>query len=352
MRGKDCTVDEAETLATELIGDAVQPTLFGLTGLSVEAIEAAVELAQEVSALVIPHPSDASRTRAGVDVPESSASRAEILADADVVLFWTRDLAPYESLVQSVVRRSLRGVDGTAKKRRVLAIGIQDSGYVETLKLKDRPHAFLQAAQGLSLHAQSRPGAEDDAVPVELLTTFDAGRYVHVYVDPHLDEAPEVDRVLQSLAAQIRPSKRMTVAPLPIGGNARGVTEVLSWTLGRTGALEVRNDAAVDASWRSGEVLPDGRCTDLVIAAGLPTGVSFESHAPRIAIGTHPDRDATVSFITPGLDPRLSATVVRDDGVFLSLDGRSGSGLADPTVRVLQKLTRAAASMAGERDAG
>ena len=138
----------------------------------------------------------------------------------------------------------------------------------------------------------------------------------------------------------------------------------MSWLTGAPGPLGHQyanslSESAADwlPSVLTEEFLRQENACDLLLVVG---GDSLEGASsqlptpkiPRIAIGSRPDPTADFSFVVPLLDPRLRATVVRSDGIFLTLCGDGQQGVVDPTVEILDSLEQRVQSKAKSSAAG
>ncbi len=349
--GEAATVDDALTRAGELSRAANAPVVCGLRDLTLESLERAVELARKLGAVLIPDPpiGDA-LTRAGIDVPDSSVSQGEVAADADCIVLWGRDCEVVRRLAARPLRR------GGERRFLTIGSGAGSSDPSETIALPPDVHlGDLQVARAFALAI--RPAANrrsGDASPsvssagAALEQAVAGSRYTHFVLDPAVKAFRAVRDTLQRVAAEVRERHRITVSTRPERGNLRGLVEVLTWTTGSVGALDFSvldgsgaspNEPENLGPWRADDVIAERRA-DLVIALGSTDVFARCRRCPSmraIAIGPAPDPSADVALRSPGLDPRLTASVVRSDGVFLELSGASPDGVRDPVATFLER---------------
>ncbi|MEM7263356.1 MAG: hypothetical protein AAF488_15310, partial [Planctomycetota bacterium] len=69
----------------------------------------------------------------------------------------------------------------------------------------------------------------------------------------------------------------------------------------------------------------------------------------HLRIGSAQEPAAALRFEVPGLDPRLRATVVRTDGVELTLCGER-EGPSDPAAEILRSLRESSATDSAAED--
>lgn len=349
--GRPASTGAALDAAQSLLAEAFSPAIAGLLGLTLEAIIEAARLGEEINAPLVPFPvPPAGLRRSGIDAPECSATLGEVRGTADVVVFWRAD--PLRTHPRHLERFTLEPplIDG---RNRVLVL-VDDSGAAsETAPRADLcltlesglafPAADLDCVRALRLLLEKRESEGDDgtrhATVLALARRLEGARHVHFVLGDEAAASPVLWNAFQLLAARSRQSRRVTVGALPGPGNWRGVLEVLSW---QTGGLEPAMDLVP---------LLEAGAADLLVAAGLDAAElpdrarrAFEG-LRRIVIGPEPDPAAAVSIRVPGLDPRLSASIVRSDGIHLTLDGRdpAGRGVPDPAAALLADLAARAA---------
>jgi formylmethanofuran dehydrogenase subunit B len=371
VQGKAATLERAIAAAADLLRGARAPVIAGLCELTVEALREAVLLAESLPAVLAPHPALPGAARAGLDAPEVTATLGEVRGTADLVIFWRAD--PARTHPRHLERYSLEPPLVAGGKRAIAVVEVLGPEENATAGHAGSVLVFESAGHGLAADieivrtARMRLERGDDApVPPDLRLAveglerlLDQARHAHVVLGGRASRASALANEFHLLAARLRPGRRLTVSALPPPGNARGAVEVLAWQTGRAGTTLFRErGAAVDLSGALDfPALLAREAADLVLAAGLdPTtldGAARKAYArsARVVIGRELDPAAAVSIRIPGLDPRLSATVVRADGIHLTLNGRSAGPwpAADPACELLAALAaRAPAPGPGE----
>jgi formylmethanofuran dehydrogenase subunit B len=191
---------------------------------------------------------------------------------------------------------------------------------------------------------------KDDPLPdalAPLAAAIHSARCVQVYFDPTLAASePELVDQWQMLAAQQRRHCRFGVALLGTSGLARTATEALTWLTGYPGPLDFTHHKP---RYRPGigeaQSLLDRNAFDAIMWIGLDPRRPSDSYprpravVPEIQIGS-PASSAHVAFQVPGLNPRIDAHVVREDGVLLRLPG-ANQAVPDPTTRLLNQILAA-----------
>jgi formylmethanofuran dehydrogenase subunit B len=352
---------EALEEARRLLATSDAPVFLVGGGLTTEALRAAVQLAlaHEATWSPVPGPSLAEE-RSGLDAPEFGATLGEVRGTADLVIFWRAD--PQRTHPRHLERfsffpplldgslRSLVVVDTMSAEENLTVehaaevLGFEAPG--------DRGSAVdTEIVRGLRclLERAESPDAESSlALVIEALARrLGESRHAHFFLGDSAAACPALWGQLQRLAAGSRPGRRVTVSALQGPGNLRGLLEVPAWLTGCSTKMVLRGGGPVllPGSLGGNQILRDG-AADLVVLLGAdPASLTAESRrllaeTRRIVVGPGVDRKAPVSIRIPGLDPRLSAGVIRSDGLHLTLDGRSrqGSPTADPAVAILQHL--------------
>jgi formylmethanofuran dehydrogenase subunit B len=359
---------DAVRAAGDILLEAASPAVAGLSGLTVEAIREAVLLAEVLHAVIVPHPAaPPGALRAGIDAPESSATLGEVRGTADLVVFWRAD--PERTHPRHLARYSLDPplLDGRKRKavlvetlgseenltaRRAVEVLVFDPGARGDLS---RDIEIIRALRCLMEKEEDFEVEESARLVVDALhRLIGEARHAHFILGEDAAQSPVLSNELARLCARARSRLRITVSALPPSGNGRGVLEVLSWQTGRPGASVFR--AASPPRDLAGAIdlerLLELRGADVILAAGLNRALlSLEARAAfeptqRIVIGAEADPRASVSIRVPGLDPRLPATIVRADGIHLTINGRPSTAASpgdpaalDPAAGILAALT-------------
>lgn len=377
IAGKPVELEQAIDEAARLIPASNAPLIEGLASLTLEAAREAVLLARELSAALVPRPLPSSAfLRAGWEAPEFTATLGKVRTTADLVIFWRADplrthprhLERYSHSppLLSEAARELVVVDEltpstdhlTAQEAtHCLELASGTSSFSEDLELIVNLELLLRSKSLSHLSGDSQQATLEKASRFAGLIS-DAN-HVHVFVGVAASESPAVCDALHGLAARVRNEHHISVSSLPPAGNVWGVQEIAAWLLGAPVPLSlVSNDCgdsnAVQCMSDSHSMSPEA--FDLRLRLGWETPGEVAEHEPaaagtrRITFGTKLDPNAEVSFAVPGLDPRLNGTVMRSDGIALTLCGDASQGVADPTVVILQEL-RSRVSSAAEAGA-
>lgn len=361
--------------AARLIAASDAPLLVGLAGISLEAARESLELADACRMAVLPIPElSAADARAGIDAPEFTASLGAVRATADLVIFWRADplsthprhLERYSLEPPLIAGRSrqlvvvddaagLAGNATAAQAAATIALAAAGEGF--------RPDVDVALQLRLIFEKQSElRGAPPDAAAVELARRIESARHTHIFLGIAAGQDAGIRDTLHHLAAGIRQRLHVTVSTLSGPGNESGVRELLTWRCGTPGPIapldrkneigivETNPPAATDKqpAWLPGVLTIDslrtGALCDLLLVVGA-TRPGDETSPPidagevtRIVIDARPDPGAAVSIVVPGLDPRLRGTIVRGDGIALSLCGNPAQGVEDPLVAILADL--------------
>jgi len=376
IAGQGVDVETAVDESARLISCADAPTVEGFANITLEAAREAVLLARDISAVLVPRPRPSrSFLRSGLDAPEFTATLGKVHATADLVIFWRADplrthprhlecYSFFAPLLNNKPRTMIVADDfetqGDHQTAREATVRV-DLSSVSEFQHGDRDLilllALLLSAKPLTHvdHKESRAINIENAT--RLARLIEQANHTHVFLGSDVAEDQSICDALHGLAARVRSKHHVSVSNLATPGNAWGVQELITWLLGTPGPLWM---AAEDAGTHTvtndlpSEVLapihfgPIDRTLvdafDLNISLGvdlpgeetnhaLPTGT-----APRIVLGPQHDAAANVSFVVPGLDPRLRGTVMRNDGVPLTLCGDASLGVADPAVEILRRL--------------
>lgn len=398
-------IDDAVRRTRDLLVAARAPIFLGLRSLTLEAAREALLLARRLEAPAIPwpppHPAAA---RAGLDAPELSATLGEVRATADLVVFWRSD--PWRDLPRHLERYSLEPPLRSGRSRRVIVIAGEeeaperDAGKGERiLRLSTRGSAgspdlelALELARRLEESEEERKTGVGNARAAESAKTNDTSAaklaraildaaHTHFILGPRAGADLALRSVLLRSAARSRSRTRVTFSCDDGHPTGRTLEEVGAWLLGAPPPIAWlaaerqaeatfhppgssppaangpagKNARGVRIGWIPGALREDTLAApglyDLafVLGASPPGSNAFPSLAREARLVTldgrrHPD--AEVSFVVPALDPRLRATVVRQDGIHLTLCGGRGDGVPDPAAGILERLHGAVGEVA------
>jgi formylmethanofuran dehydrogenase subunit B len=356
--GREAPLEEAARRAAAMLLEARAPALAGLAGLTIEAQREAVKLAESLQALLLPHPAEPEGARrSGLQAPDLTRSLGEVRGRADLVVFWRCDplrthLERY-SLDPPLLER-----EGGPRERRLVLIGGPRAREDLTAGRAHRVIALPGEAPGppdLDLARSLRAIRERKAAPGgearELWDLLSRARNAHLFLGEEAAALPALWDQLQLLASRAPAPPRIALSTLGGWGNLRGAKEVLTWTCGLAGPLDFAGGAPrpLAAGVSLERLLLDGRI-DFLLALGLdpsslsPAAASAYRAAPRAVLGPRQDPGALLSFLVPGLDPRVQGRVMRPDGIVLWLSGGPESGVPDPAAEVLRSVGRALAA--------
>jgi len=317
--GKAIPQSDALSLTRQLLHDSKAPGILGLTLVTVEAVTAAVKLAQELSAWLSPWPPDPIRFW-GHHAPDLALSRAELDQGADLVLY-----LGFENGVDAVQprHRERHLSRGPGLQRRQV-----DIRWSASERHQNIVHLRLHLERQESLPAELEPLAE----------AFTSSRCVQLFFNAQLaQDDPHYIEQWQHLAAHQRKYRRMGVSLLGSTGKARTVTETLTWLTGYPGPLHFTGNTIRYLPY-VGEVdqLIQQNALDTILWLGTHPTHSVKN-AKQIVIAADPPHDVDVALEVPGLHPSLGAHVVRGDGVMLRLAGMN-PGQPDPMAQLLTSL--------------
>lgn len=365
IRGKQVELGRAIDEAVRLMRASEAPVIEGLTNLTLEAAREAVLLARDLSAAVVPRPLPASSfLRAGWEAPEFTATLGKVRTTADLIIFWRADpqtthprhLERY-SYVPALLKegaRTLVVVDDlmsskvhlTAKEAtHCLELTSGAPSFSEDLELIVTLELLLRSKSVSHLGGESQKRTLEKAT--RLAGLIGDAKHTHVFVGVEVSESPAVCDALHGLAARVRAEHHVSVSSLPSSGNIWGVQELATWLLGAPIPLSLSSDEQGDASvWKclspNHSLSPDSIDLRVRLGCEMPGEVAGSDTSsvsvPRITFATQLDPAAAVSFAVPGLDPRLNGTVMRNDGITLTLCGDATLGVEDPTASILQQL--------------
>ncbi|MBX7168626.1 MAG: hypothetical protein K1X74_19980 [Pirellulales bacterium] len=331
--GRQSTLEAALEEAARRIDGSAAPVLSGFVGLTNEAQREAALLAVRIGAAIRLDTSSGG-ARAGLDAPDLTATWSAAAASADLVIYWGADPDEHFPRHRELFAAD-RMPDGLA--RRVVRLARADLDFALRL--------------ALALQEGKEPPAGEATDVAEVAGAIRAARHAHVYL---LGEAARDDAlrdVLGACAARLRPAPKLSVATIEAIVNARGAVEALTWLTGAPGSSLLLSSTEAETAtrvWLPSSRGGPGLDEDLRLEIGrtapgagpAPAAIG----APRIVIGDQHDDAAEISIRIPGLDPRLAATVVRGDGVFLTLCGNAEHGQPDPAVELLRQLRLAVQS--------
>ncbi len=361
--------------ATRLIDRASAPVVEGLAGVTLEAAREAVLLARDISATLIPRPLPSqSFLRSGIDAPEFTATLGKVRTTADLVIFWRADprrthprhLQRYSFFAPLINKKSrtLVVADNLEADREHLTAQ-EATCCVDLQARSDSSQHDLDVILTLELLLRSQSIAHLDRVACQatvekarrLAQLIRQADHTHIFLGEKISEDQSVSDAFHALASRVRAEHHVSVSNLAQPGNAWGVQELTTWLLGAPGSLWLTSNHRGEPAMA---IEPDDRATapfhlrptestvadafDLHVRIGVALPGRETDHRetgnsiPRIAMAQQHDTAANVSFAIPGLDPRLRGTVMRSDGIMLTLCGDAALGVADPTVEILQAL--------------
>jgi formylmethanofuran dehydrogenase subunit B len=318
VSGQAVPLEVAIGEAASILCASLSPGVLGLDLVSIEACEAAVRLAGHLRGWLCPWPPDPVRSW-GQLAPDLLQSRAEVEDAADLIICVGG--APDEVQPRFGERHLRRGRgDG----RRVLVLS----------------KSTLEEVMALRLHFEQEERLPEVLVP--LAVALSTAECVQVFFATNwARQKPEIVRQWQTLAARQRQKRRFGLAPLGETGRGRTVTEALTWLTGFPGPVWFGGPKPL---YRPGvgeaDVLVARRALDSIVWVGSRSLGSTATGVREIHISVKPSLDLEVAIEVAGLDPRLDAHVVREDGILLRLAGAT-PGAAEPTASVLSQIASA-----------
>ena len=355
-KGASIAPTEAARETATCLQNAQAPVVVALLDHGVEAFREIDALAETAGAdfVLLPEISLATR-RSGIDAPELSATWGEVRATADTIILWRCDpLLQAPRFLDRFVcpPHAPTGApelpDG--RSRRLVYVTNPDapepslpSGTTILCGL-DGVDNDVDLVRHLRLRLrEDHDSASSTSTTLDgLLKALTTTQHTHVLLDPTSASTPPLWSAWQSLAAEQRARRRISISGLPSVGNVRGALEVLTW---RHGHLPPR---------RAGLPLPpnvseDGALAtlsdyDLIVLFGsapaaMHAKVLAASPARRISVGAAADPDATLAVETASLDPRVASTVIRADGIGLRTCGER-DGISDGVVDFVREVRR------------
>lgn len=302
--GVMCKLDDAIKKAVERLAGSVAPAIVGLGGLSIEAAEQAVTLAEQLRGRLLPHPAmDPVQTRQRVSFHAG-------LADA------------LHADLRVVANESPDSKDALASL---------------TLAVDERvPNALFMAVNDLDAVLRLRQAlANDGVVAIRKLTSLPVN-HVIVMLPPSVDA--RVVSQWHLLAANLQTSLRMSVIITPHAdtGNLRGVIELIAVRTGQNawaGGLDFATGEALSCPGFEAHMERNG--CDVTMDAG------FNPNPCRATIRISADiADAERSEIwfRGGVTRGIAARVLRFDGSMLWLCDEPSTAPVDPTVELLKRI--------------
>jgi formylmethanofuran dehydrogenase subunit B len=310
VQGKESSVQDAIAATIQILREAAMPAIIGMSESSLEAIRAAIALAEVLHGMIVPWPADPTRTW-GQNAPDLSRSWAEIRA-CDLIVFWGVD-------PMQVQPRLVERLGGEGKQ--ILKITEVDSD--------------LFFVRSLRLHLEEKePASGTVQFIVQELT---ASRRCHVF----LNRQTALDEVIvdewQLLAAHLVNKLRLSISPIAESVHVRGVTEMLTWLTGSPGPISFASGMPI---YRPGVWDTERLFSAEMIDTALCLGPCPEGNVPRLWIDRQEHPGAEVCFVVPGLSPLLDAHVMRPDGIMLRLAGTQDAP-PDPAALLLARLQEA-----------
>lgn len=317
--GKAIPQKNALTLARQLLQDSKAPGILGLTLVTVEAVTAAVKLAQQLSVWLSPWPPDPIRFW-GHHAPDLALSRAELEQAADLVLY-----LGFEN-----------GVDAVQPRHRQRHLSRGPGLQRRQMDIRWSPSERYQNTIHLRLHLERQAPLTTELKKVA--EAIISSRCVQLFFNAQLaQDDPHYVEQWQHLAAHQRKHRRMGVSLLGSTGKARTITETLTWLTGYPGPLHFSTNM-IRYLPHVGEVdqLIQLNALDTILWLGTrPTHAV--KNVKQIVIAADPPHEVEVALEVPGLHPSLDAHLVRGDGVMLRLAGIN-PGQADPMAQLLTSL--------------
>lgn len=310
IAGELTTIENAIEKAVDRVRSSVAPAIVGLGGLSIEAAEQAITLAEQLRAKLLPHPSmDPVQVRQRVSF---HAGLAEAM-NADLRVVTNELIQPGE----------------TGQSEKVLAS--------LTLAVDERvPNALFMAVADIKAVVQLRQALAAEGVnAIRKLTSLPVN-HVIVMLPPTVDA--RVVSQWHLLAANMQATLRISVITTPCAdaGNIRGVIEVIAMKTGL-------NAWANGIDFATGQAVPcaqlathiERNACDMIIDTGI---APFAENATiRMSHDADDAKQCDVWF-RGGLCRGIAARVMRFDGSMLWLCDDPQSSLPDPTVELLKRI--------------
>jgi formylmethanofuran dehydrogenase subunit B len=325
--GEPVTVDVAVRRAATLLRDARRPLICGFDGATVEAVRAAVALADQLGAMV-----DTGGERAGGAVALrgiSTATLGEIRDRAQVVVVWRED-------PETTHPRLLSRLGLPRAGRTLVVVDDRDTATATRADVCLRIAAERDVEAITRLHAFEKgfePAADDlDDDLRDLLARLRAvphAAFLHGGSDRRRALA------LHELVRKLNDDRHVVTLALRRAGGARGAEDALTWQTGYAGAVDLGSGHP--------ELLADGlarREADVLLSVESDPGEVPDGTAV-IALSSAPVPGAKVVVRTAGAGIGVGGTVHRMDGVPLTLETAMRSerpGAAEVLERLLAEL--------------
>ena len=307
-------------VAAERLAAANAPIVVLTEAVTMEATRLSIAIAERLRATLVAIPAESEGpARSGLFAPEMTRSLGEVRACAELVLFWGCD--PERTHPRWIERYAPDTVleNGTTRRR---------VGFLAAHRGQD-----IAQLDALRRHLERREPAQSLPLPHRTLAEqIGRVRAAHIVLGSDAAADPVLWDGLQTLAARTIDRVRLSISTLGAPGNARGVRESVLWQSGVQAPVDFSARPPRSLPYPSLEAILEGNGVDLVFCVG-PSGES-----PREALEPRFPRAKWLSLETPGLDPRLRGRVMRSDGIVLWLCGEPSTGVADPTVRALERV--------------
>ncbi len=366
INGRPTELADGYKRAAEILSNARHPLVFGLAGVTCEAVRAAVALADRLGASIDPaDPASAALTTAIQSHGIVTATLGEVRHRTDLIVFWHVD--PATTHPRHFERYSLtcasRFAPGGRADRFCVVVDHEPTATAAEADL------FLQIAPGSDATAlaalrellvgekkHAADGNDDyrskmnrlcdeTGAPVaewqQLVDRMKAARYTALFFDPGRGTlTPALSQrergqagVLESLlklAHSMNDKSRLVVVPMGSAGNANGAEQVLTWQTGYPHSVSfAAGYPQCDPQQYSAEAMLSGGEADaaLVVDAAAVASLSEAARAhlaaiPNIVLSARQaaaSSSAAVAFrvAVPGIE--TGGTVFRVDGVPLPL---------------------------------
>jgi hypothetical protein len=320
--GAVAPIEAAIDRAAATLSRAGAPRIVVGDGLSIEACRELALLARLLRADVVPaSPISFAEERSGLDAPELAATFGSVRSTADVVVFWRFD--PFAKTPRFVERVAPDATVFTVLDARESSDSI-DRGGARVIVI-DGPDGDLAAVQAIAARVENPD--EAPAQHDELAGAVARAAHVHFVIGGDPFAAAVMRVALGRLAATHRRRWRATFASPPERASRRTPSEVFTWSTGC--APPLRFDAGGRAIALSGH--PNPAADGTLLAGDAEIGPADSD----VSITSQPC-GADVEFVAPLMDPRVRATVVRADGISLTLGDEDSP--ADPVVDLLARI--------------
>jgi len=314
---------------SDMLAAAEAPIIAGLNLLTLEAQQAAVDLARRIGAIVAPWPNHDHPVNARRRVSQNATLGQA--CQSDFVLKPAADVHGSDHPISTEVAR---------RRLHTLFVGPQLDNL---LKLRSR----------IAAERNSNDGAGDGSAVIRSFARHDINR-VAVLLPSYTD--PATTSQWHLLAADLQTELRMSVTVLPepkTHANHRGILETLLADAGltcATGSINFATESPTPCA--SAATILTRHATDLIFAAGLSADtLNFPDNIPRITLGqagdVTPDPAAVWSIQTPGLTLGLRARVMRYDALihWLADDDELQKAPLDPAVAVFERICESQANV-------